>query len=185
MLALSDVARAALIGIDIQERLLGAVPESGRAPLLRNVGVLLQAARALLVPTFVTEQYPAGLGLTHPDLRPLLHKDLARFEKTVFSCCAVAPFMQALQRSDRRQAILMGLEAHVCVLQTASGLLDRGYQVFVVEDAVASRTEANRANGLARLRASGVIVTNTESVLFEWLRDAGHPAFKRLSALIK
>ena len=77
------------------------------------------------------------------------------------------------------------MEAHVCVLQTAMELLGRGYQVFVVEDAVASRAEANRQNAMARLREAGAVVTNTESVLFEWLRDAGHPQFKASTALIK
>ena len=93
--------------------------------------------------------------------------------------------METVQRSRRKQIILAGMEAHVCVLQTALELHATGLQIFVVEDAVCSRRMKNKINALARLRQAGVIVTNTESVLFEWLRDAGHEHFKTISALIR
>ena len=108
-----------------------------------------------------------------------------RLEKTAFSCCGAEGFDAAVCTDNRTQWILCGMEAHVCVLQTALELHARGLEVFVVEDGVCSRTDANHANALARLRQAGVIVSNTESVLFEWLRDAGDPQFKALSALIR
>ena len=184
MLAMCDASRAVLVGIDIQERLFAAMPHDARETLLRNAGVLLQAARALHVPVLSTEQYPAGLGRTHAALQALL-PDRTPFEKTSFSCCVVDPFMQALTASERRQVVLMGMEAHVCVLQTAAGLQALGFDVFVVEDAVCSRSEANRRNALERMRTGGAVLTNTESTVFEWLRDARHAEFKRVSALIK
>jgi nicotinamidase-related amidase len=106
-------------------------------------------------------------------------------EKTAFSCCNAEGFDAAACADQRTQWILCGMEAHVCVLQTALELRARGLEVFVVADAISSRTEANRDNALARLRQAGVIVSNTESVLFEWLRDASDPQFKVLSALIR
>lgn len=99
-------------------------------------------------------------------------------EKTTFSACAALPLSAA-------QVVIAGMEAHVCVLQTAIELAAAGREVFVVGDAVCSRTEENRTNALDRMRAAGVVVTNTESVLFEWLRDAGHEHFRELSKLIR
>jgi isochorismate hydrolase len=101
-----------------------------------------------------------------------------RIEKTAFSACGALPL-------TRPQAVLAGMEAHVCVLQTALEMAAAGREVFVVADAVCSRTEANHANALARLRAAGVVVTNMESVLFEWLRDASHEQFRGISKLIR
>jgi len=92
--------------------------------------------------------------------------------------------MTTLRASHRRQVILTGMEAHICVLQTALALLAQGFQVFVVEDAVCSRSQQNQDNAMQRLRQAGVIITNAESVLFEWLADAKHPQFKALSQLI-
>ncbi|MFW5427315.1 MAG: isochorismatase family protein, partial [Methylophagaceae bacterium] len=96
----------------------------------------------------------------------------------------VDEFMSSLRASHRRQVILTGMEAHICVLQTALALLAQGFEVFVVEDAICSRTQQNQDNALQRLRQAGVIITNTESVLFEWLSDAKHPKFRTLSKLI-
>jgi nicotinamidase-related amidase len=113
-----------------------------------------------------------------PELAAKLPADAKRMEKTSFSACGALPLA-------RPQAILAGMEAHVCVLQTALELAAEGREVFVVADAICSRTEANRANALARLDKAGVVVTNTESVLFEWLRDASHEHFRTISKLIR
>ncbi len=161
------------------------MPQAERDQVLHNGAILLQAAVLLHVPALVTEQYPKGLGRTEPGLAQYLPQSTPIFEKTCFSCSSAAGFMEAIQRSQRDQVILAGMETHVCVLQTALGLNAQGLQIFVVEDAVCSRRSENKTNALARLRQAGIIVTNTESVLFEWLRDASHEHFKTISAFIR
>jgi nicotinamidase-related amidase len=176
---------SALLIVDVQTRLAGAMHTAARTMVLRNAGILIDAAKALGIPIVQTEQYPRGLGPSEPALAERLEGAATRLEKTAFSCCGAEGFDAAACTDGRTQWIICGMEAHVCVLQTALELHARGLQVFVVEDGVCSRTEANRANASARLRHAGVIVTNTESVLFEWLRDAADPQFKALSALIR
>lgn len=172
-----------LVVIDIQPKLYAAMPESSASSTLHNTTILIQAANALEIPVIVTEQYPQGLGETMPEIRAHLGQAPA-IAKTVFSACDEPKFSQQLHR-DRPQIILSGMEAHICVLQTALDLLAAGKQVFVVEDAVVSRKPTNQANALARLRQAGCIITNTESVIFEWLGNAKHPHFKALSMLIR
>jgi nicotinamidase-related amidase len=175
-----------LVVIDVQVRLTAAMPPEAREQVIRNTGILLQAARLLELPVIATEQYPKGLGVTEAALTQHFPDNLDVVCKTCFASSGAAGFNAALDaHPGRHQAILTGMEAHVCVLQSAMELLGRGYQVFVVEDAVSSRNEAHRQNAMARLRQAGAIVTNTESVLFEWLRDASHPHFKAITALIK
>ncbi|AOV16190.1 hydrolase [Acidihalobacter aeolianus] len=174
-----------LLLIDIQERLLGAMPAADSERVLRCAGILARAAALLDVPAVLSEQYPRGLGPTHASLAEALADDIRPIEKTRFSCCDVPAYREALQADARRQTVIAGVEAHVCVLQTALELQTEGWEVFVVEDATCSRDPANAANALARLRQAGVVVSNTESVIFEWLGDAAHPQFKAISALIR
>jgi nicotinamidase-related amidase len=169
-------ADSILVVIDVQERLPAVMPD--RASVLRSAGILLEAASRLEIPVVVTEQYPKGLGLTVPELAANLPSGATRLEKTSFSACGALPV-------GRPQVVLAGMEAHVCVLQTALELAAAGREVFVVADAVCSRTPANYSNALSRMDAAGVIVTNTESVVFEWLRDAAHEHFRPLSKLIR
>ena len=173
---LTRAADSALVVIDIQERLAAVMP--ARESVIRAAGILLEAAARLGVPVLVTEQYPRGLGATVPELAAKLPEGATRIEKTTFSACAALPL-------TRPQVVLAGMEAHVCVLQTALELAAAGREVFLVGDAVCSRTEANYFNALARAQAAGVIVTNAESVVFEWLRDAAHEHFRVLSKLIR
>lgn len=182
---LCDAAQSQLVVIDIQGRLAAAMAEDTRADVFRNTGILLQAAERLGIPQIATEQYPKGLGHTDPAVAEHFGESLKRVEKTCFACSGEAGFRELLQANQRRQVVLCGMEAHICVLQSAMALRATGYNVFVVEDAVCSRSHDNRRNALERMRAAGVKVTNTESVLFEWLRDAGHEHFRALSALIK
>ncbi len=182
---LTHADNAQLVVIDVQERLAGAMPPDDRARVIRNAGILLQAAGRLQVPVVATQQYPKGLGPTEPELAAHLPAGAARLDKTVFSCCRADGFNAALAAAGRPQVVLAGMETHVCVLQTALELHAQGHQVFVVEDACCSRNPANAANAARRLRHAGVIVTNTESVLFEWLGDARHGEFKALSALVR
>jgi hypothetical protein len=160
------------------------VPEVLEA-MVRNTRVLIQAAACLGLPVLATEQYPKGLGPTVARLAEVLPSGAPCLEKTCFSCAGAEAFLAALAASGRSQVILTGMEAHVCVLQSALELREDGREVFVVEDACCSRTEKNHANAIGRLRAAGVVVTNTESVLFEWLRDARHEHFKAISTLLQ
>jgi nicotinamidase-related amidase len=169
-------ADSALVLIDVQERLAAVMPS--REAVVRAAGILLEAAARLDVPVVLTEQYPKGLGATVAELAAKLPAAAARVEKTAFSACG------ALQL-PRPQVVIAGMEAHVCVLQTALELAAAGREVFVAADAVCSRTETNYRNALARMESAGVVLTNTESVLFEWLRDAAHEQFRAVSKLIR
>lgn len=178
---LCDREQSQLVIIDVQERLATAMPADCLDNIENQIGVLLVAARQLGIPSLHSEQYPQGLGPTRVSLRQQLGTPV---EKTCFACSASDTFSQRLDTA-RRQIILCGIETHICVLQTAVGLLEKDYQVFVVEDGVCSRRDENRRNALERIRQAGAQITNTESVLFEWLRDASHPDFKALSKLIR
>jgi nicotinamidase-related amidase len=179
----ADLAR--LVVVDVQVRLAAAMPAQDRERVQRNLTVLVPAARALQVPVVATEQYPRGLGATEPELARLFAGEVPVVEKTTFSCCGADGFLERLSPTPGAQAVIAGMETHVCVLQTAFDLQARGMQVFVVADAVCSRDPRNHEHALQRLRHAGVVVTSTESVVFEWLGDARHPRFKELSALLK
>ena len=184
ILSLAEAKHSQLVVIDVQERLVAAMPEKPRQQTLHNTALLTQAANTLKIPVTHTEQYPKGLGATEDVIRAHLG-DAAAIEKTCFSCFAAEGFITAVSLAQRQQIILCGMESHVCVLQTAIDLQQAGYQVFVVEDAVCARRKQHHNNALARLRQSGIIVTNAESVIFEWLRDASHPDFKSLSRMLR
>lgn len=174
-----------LVVVDIQQRLAIAMPKGVRDRVIEQVNILSTAADVLKVPVLVTEQYPKGLGVTEPSLAEQLPVGTAIFEKTTFSCADVEDFMQALTATGCKQVILTGMETHICILQTALDLQSLGYQVFVIEDAVSSRMKGNQYNALHRMRHAGVIISNVESILFEWLGDARHPDFKKLTKLIQ
>lgn len=180
---LADRARSQLVLVDVQEKLCGAMVPELLAPMLKQCSLLLQAARLLAVPVIHSEQYPQGLGPTRQEFAPWLTAE-QRIEKTCFSCCDSAAFC-ALLDDARDQVILAGMEAHICVLQTALALQAQGKQVFVAEDAVLSRDPANKANALSRLRQAGVVVSNSESIAFEWLRVAEGDAFRQISRLVR
>lgn len=174
-----------LVVVDFQTKLAAAIPDDVRSRVLHQIQVLLKAAAAIGVPVLVTEQYPQGLGPTESAISSLFPPGLQRFDKTRFSCCGANGFLPALAQGGRPQVVLAGMETHVCVLQTAFELRQLGYQVFVVEDAVCSRKKEHFRNAIGRLRQAGVTVSNTESVLFEWLRDAQHARFREISALLR
>lgn len=182
---LADASNSLLVLIDVQERLAAAMDPAGMQSLTKNAAILLQSAACLGVPILATEQYRKGLGPTIAPLASLLPETVQPLEKTTFSCACDRSFADRLQSLGLRQAILAGMESHVCVLQSALELRQSDYEVFVVADACCSRNPRNHANAMDRLRAAGVVVTNTESVVFEWLRNAGHASFKALSALLR
>jgi nicotinamidase-related amidase len=170
--------RAALVVIDLQEAFRGTVGEFDAVAY--NAAVLVQGARILGVPVLVTEQYPRGLGETVPEVARHLD-EIPRLEKVVFSAARADGF----DLDGRDQALVCGIETHVCVAQTVADLLDEDVDVQVAADAVSSRTAANRRAGLAKMEASGALLTSTEMALFELLGRAGTPEFKEVQALVK
>lgn len=180
---IANAALSQLVIIDVQTKLAPAMQVEAMQIVLKNAGILVQAAQLLQVPIIITEQYPQGLGETMPALTQYLSQ-IKPIEKTVFSACKEPKFSQQCVR-EKSQIVLIGMEAHICVLQTALDLVQTGKQVFVVEDAVVSRNPANKANALARMRDAGCIITNTESLVFEWLGKAEGDAFKTIAKLIR
>lgn len=174
-----------LVVVDIQARLAAAMPGKVLDRLKRNTTLLIRSARALSIPILTTQQYPQGLGPIEPDIKTELPPDCRHFEKTCFSCAGAENFPEELKKLGKKQVILTGIEAHVCILQTAVDLQREKYDVFVVSDAISSRLRENYENALQRLLQAGIIICNTESVIFEWLRDSRHEHFKAISALLK
>lgn len=180
-----DRNRCAFLLVDLQEKLANAMPPDGLARLERNVLALVEGAKALDVPLLVTEQYPQGIGATLPAIRAALPEGVTPIEKVEFSCLLVPAVRGELERLGRRQIVVAGMEAHICVFQTARDLAAAGYQVFVPYDAVLSRVDDNRRVGLELAQRAGAVTTATETVLFDLLGRAGTPEFKAVSRLIK
>ena len=174
-----------LLIVDMQARLAASMPTEAYARARDATITLARAAGELGLPVLVTRQYPKGLGPTDGDVEAALPDAAAVVDKTCFAAPDSEELSEALRATGRDQVVLCGMEAHVCVLQSAAGLADAGHEPLVVADAVCSRRAEHRENALARLAAAGVAVTNHESVLFEWLRDARHERFKAVSALLK
>lgn len=174
-----------LVVVDIQEKLAPAMARDTRRQVYTITQTLLTAAKELAIPVLVTEQYPKGLGGTVPEVADHFPAERRVIAKDTFSCCERAEFNEALAATGRGQVIIAGMEAHVCVLQTAIQLREAGYLPQVVSEGVCSRQEDHKANALARLGHAGVVVTNVESVLMEWLQRAGTDSFRRLSKLIR
>lgn len=182
---LCKLEQSVLLVCDMQQRLIVAMPDNEADMMLHNTQILLQAAALLDIPVIATEQYPKGLGSTETSIRDAFPETTKMFEKTAFSCCAADGLMEALLTLGRSQIIVVGMETHVCVLQTAYQLKSTELDVFVVADATCSRKAIHQSNALQRMKDHGVVITNHESVLFEWLGDARHAQFKSLSALIR
>ena len=177
---LTAASGAALLVVDLQTRLLPAIDQAER--VVARSGLLVRAARLLEVPVWVTEQVPAKLGPTVPALAELLPE---RCSKTTFHAGGATGLWEALAARQIRHLALVGIEAHICVAQTALELLARGLIVQVVVDAVGSRFATDREVALRRLERAGVILTTAEAVLFEWSEAADHPQFRAISALVK
>lgn len=171
-----------LVVIDMQERLVPAMQAPART--LKNTRLLLSTARRLQVPVLITEQYPKGLGHTVREIAEVAD-GMPVFEKVHFSCFEDTEFAKAFRDLGRPQVVIAGMEAHICVTQTAAQLMEEGYEVFVVTDATSSRTLTSEQACLDRLQASGAGIVTTEMVVFEWLGRADTPEFKELLPLIK
>lgn len=170
-----------LMVIDIQERLVPTMKVADQ--VIQNTSTLIATAKQLGIPIITTEQYPRGLGNTVPQLQDQINSNYL-FEKVSFT--AYTPDVKdVLENLGRRKVMIVGMETHICVFQTVRDLLSEGYEVFLACDGICSRTKENYKNGLALMASMGAALTNTETILFDLLKEAGTPEFKVLSKLIK
>jgi nicotinamidase-related amidase len=174
---------AVLVVIDVQERLCQAMDEKILGALTRRIAILQEAAQEMQIPLLATEQYVKGLGEILEELKGRLCTPA--IEKMTFSCCGETTFPEELRKIGRKQIIVTGMETHVCVLQTVLQLLEAGYIVHVVADAVMSRKKENWRIALGIAQQAGAVITSTETVLFQLLRVAGSEEFKKLSKLVR
>ena len=177
-----DRTRCLLVVVDIQERFRGLI--HGLDGVLAATDRLVRGCQALQIPVLVTEHYPRGLGVTLPELRELF-RPFSPLEKIHFSCAGDSAFAQEVAASGRDQILLCGIEAHVCIYQTAFDLLREGKQVAVACDAVSSCTAADRSVGLARMGTLGAQLMGSQMMLFEILGRAGTPDFKAVAPLLR
>jgi nicotinamidase-related amidase len=176
---------AALVVIDVQEKMLAAVTTSPGEVLIQRLSALIRAARILELPVIYTEQYPQGLGPTARSLAGALDGATGPIVKSTCSCWRDEAFRAALQGCEREHIILAGLEAHVCIQQTALDLLRVDYMPFVAVDAIGSRRQSDFDAALARMRRAGVELSTTEALIFELVERCDHPCFKELIKPIK
>ena len=171
-----------LLIIDIQERINAVMKFRDR--VVKNTVKLINGFKILEVPIFITEQYRKGLGTTEKPILDALSQP-GIIEKVNFSCCAALTLMEELKAEQVQQVVVCGIETHVCVLQTCLDLLAEGFQVHLIIDAISSRRKLDHEAAIDRMEQAGVILSTTESALFELLERAGTPEFKLISQLIK
>ena len=172
---------AVVMIIDIQERLVPVMKYKDE--VINNNKILIQASNEMDIPIIYTEQYPKGLGHTIVELEEIIENG-KKFEKINFSAIN-EEVRSTLETLKRKKIVITGMETHVCVFQTVRDLILDGYEVFVVKDAVASRTKGNYLNGLEQMKDMGAVITNTETIVFDLLKQAGTSEFKTMSKLIK
>lgn len=177
-----DIDNCCLVIVDIQGKLAQLMYD--KQTLFKNVVILTNAAKILNIPILWCQQCPAALGPTIPEIAELL-TDNKPINKSAFSCCGDEQFNSRLEDTECRQVILCGIETHVCIYQTAIELIQKGYSVDVIADAVSSRTAENKQTALNRMTVEGVNVSCTEMVLFELLKTADHPQFRQIARLVK
>jgi len=177
-----EIENCVVVIVDVQHKLARLMYE--KENLFSNIQILIKAAKILDIPIIWCEQNPAGLGETVAEISQLLSADrpIAKFS---FSCCGNEEFNRVLKNYGRKQILLCGIEAHVCIYQTAVELLGSGYSVHVMADAVSSRSSRNKQLAVERMCAEGIKADCVELALFELLRTAKHPKFKEVAALIK
>ena len=178
-----DAEKAVLVVIDVQERLVPAMPEDIYLRLRNTVAMLVEVAGLLGLPVVTTEQYPKGIGHTVPELAAACNETV--IEKVSFGCCGEATFLEALKNTGRTQVLITGMEAHVCVYQTVLGLLEDGYYVHLIRDAICSRNKTDYLAGVANAGQAGAVVTTAETVMFQMLQESTHEQFRAVSKLVK
>lgn len=179
-------AYSQLLVIDAQERLAAAMPPDELDLVVGNMNRLISAAKLLGIPVIATQHNSRGLGGIIEPVRATMPEGADITEKTAFSCCTAPGFERSISaHPDRRQLVVVGMEAHICIAQTVSGLQRWGYQVFVPDDAIISRRTEQKLSTLKRMRHCGIHVVCTESVGFEWLGDSTDAQFREVLALFK
>jgi nicotinamidase-related amidase len=174
-----------LVVIDMQERLINAIPEEKRESTIKNAKVLIEAAKTFAMPIAVTEQYPKGLGPTIPEIKDCVGDGFNPIEKVVFSCGRSPEFKSVIEETHKREVLICGIETHVCVLQTCIDMINNGYVVYVPADAVTSRKELDWEKGISLIEKAGAVVGTTETFIFQLLERAGTEEFKKISKLLK
>jgi len=177
-----DSSDTVLVVVDLQDPLLKTIHEAER--VVENSTKLIEAAKVFDIPILVTLQYPERLGDCTAAIDDAL-PEVKRIGKMTFSCAGAPRFTELLHNTNRRTALICGVETHVCINQTAHDLLADGCSVHIVEDAVSSRTSANWKAGIEKMRDSGCVITTTECAIFELTRDASSPEFKKILPLVK
>ncbi len=178
-----DPAHTALAIVDMQEAFRSSI--SDFAETTANIALVAHAAQLLNVPVIVTEQYPKGLGPTAGELQAVLPSARAVIEKTSFSAYGAPEFVAQLEATGARHVLLCGIEAHICVNQTAHDLLARGFQVHLLIDCITARQAQNKQLAIDKMQRSGALPSTVEMALFELMRDAHHQQFKLIQKLIK
>jgi nicotinamidase-related amidase len=178
-----ELSRSALLIIDMQVAFrlhLADFKETAE-----RIATAVQGAKLLQLPILVTEQYPKGLGHTAQEIKDVLPDETQIIEKTAFSSCGAQQFQSQLETSGRKQVLVTGLEAHICVNQTVHDLLANGFQVHLLTDCITSRKQTDREIALRKMELSGAIPSSVEMALFELMRDAKHEQFRAIQGLIK
>lgn len=175
--------QSCLVIIDIQEKLVPTICNVNK--MIGQCSILIKAASLFGVPMILSEHYPDKLGETDKKISSLLDHNTSVITKTTMSCASNDDFIQSIEKIKKQQVVIIGMEAHVCVLQTAIELKSQGKDVYVVADAISSRAEESIALARARMRQYGIHIVNTEMVLFEWLKHGDHPVFRDVIKLIK
>jgi isochorismate hydrolase len=184
--ALSRIQReeAVVVVVDVQDVLMKKMNQGVAENVIRNIRTLLTFAQKMAIPVLITEQYPKGLGQTVSEVKMELESILP-IEKVSFSCCGVETFNEKLNQTGRKQVILTGIETHVCVLQTADDLIQTGHEVHAVADAICSRRKLDWEIGLRWMEKKGAMISTTEIIAFQLLKEAGTEEFRGLSKLLK
>lgn len=177
-----DKNESIFVVIDVQEKLVNMLEKD---IVVKKTATIAKAAKIMGIPTIVTEQYPKGLGSTVDVVKENLGETTAIIEKSSFSAIKEESFLAKLKSYNKKQVVICGIEAHICVHQTTADLIKEGYEVYVAKDATASRNKYEFKQGIERMRDNGAKVSCVEIILFEWLRSSKDPAFKEVQALIK
>lgn len=170
----------AVLVVDVQEKLIDKILD--HVTIVQNIGFLIDGAKLASVRVMATEQYPKGLGKTVPELAERLGE---MPEKTAFSCCQAPGLIASFKDQHISKIVLVGIETHVCILQTTLDLLGLGFRVYLAVDAIGSRYAIDRDLALRRMEQAGAILTTVETSVFEWIGDAKHPQFKAMSRLVQ
>ena len=184
--ALSRIQReeAVLVVVDVQDVLMKKMNQGVAEKVIRNIRTLLTFAKKMAIPVLITEQYPKGLGPTVSEIKMEMGS-IVPIEKVSFSCCGVETFNEKMNQTGRKQIILSGIETHVCILQTADDLIQAGQEVHAVADAICSRRKLDWEIGLRWMERKGAMISTTEIIAFQLMKEAGTEEFRALSKWLK